>query len=588
MRISFFHLHVELLVPDNLADLFRDFFRLTECPAAEADTVARVSERPGEGYEVFIDDGTCGLAPDAAIAMQKLLVGLRKRAAATDPGQLLRASAVGWGDRSILIVGDVTDAGDVAAWLVGRGFSYLSQGFVRIAAAPDLIEGAAGPMAIGRRGIEELGALEPLRERPSLGMPSGILVQPDPGWAAFENPSRCALVLHIRRLKEGALQISEGDADALPSRLAWLSGQDAAADAARDRAAGALAASVPVLAMTYTSLLAGNDTVDTLLRLIVEEAMTKARVGALLRVMRPSAPAADPQAMPPATRRSRSAKPRLTIGMATYDDFDGVYFSVQALRMYHPEVADQAEIIVIDNNPAGVSARFLKDLDLKIENYRYIPETGRVGSAVRDRIFAEAEGDIVLCMDCHVLFERGSIAALLDFFERNPETNDLIQGPIVWDNLTEWSAYWEPVWSSGMFGLWAANPAADDPRGPAFEIPMQGLGVFACRRAAWPGFHPQFRGFGGEEGYIHEKFRKRGDRVLCLPGLRWLHRFSRPMGVRYPINWEDRIRNYLLGRRELGIPEDDVLAHMRDYLGADYVNALLSSSGLALAEQTGE
>jgi hypothetical protein len=26
----------------------------------------------------------------------------------------------------------------------------------------------------------------------------------------------------------------------------------------------------------------------------------------------------------------------LTIGMATYDDYDGVYFTLQSLRMYHP------------------------------------------------------------------------------------------------------------------------------------------------------------------------------------------------------------------------------------------------------------
>lgn len=47
---------------------------------------------------------------------------------------------------------------------------------------------------------------------------------------------------------------------------------------------------------------------------------------------------------------------KLTIGMATYDDFDGVFFSVQALRMYHPET-EGAEIIVLDNNPEGAKAR---------------------------------------------------------------------------------------------------------------------------------------------------------------------------------------------------------------------------------------
>ena len=54
--------------------------------------------------------------------------------------------------------------------------------------------------------------------------------------------------------------------------------------------------------------------------------------------------------------------PKLTIGMATFDDFDGVYFSVQALRMYHSEVIDDIEIIVIDNNPASHHGKAIRNL----------------------------------------------------------------------------------------------------------------------------------------------------------------------------------------------------------------------------------
>ena len=92
---------------------------------------------------------------------------------------------------------------------------------------------------------------------------------------------------------------------------------------------------------------------------------------------------------------------------------------------------------------------------------------------------------------------------------------------------------------------------------------MQGLGLFSCRKAAWPGFHPGFRGFGGEEGYIHEKFRKLGRRCLCLPWLRWVHRFARPAGAPYPLRLRDRITNYLIGHREVGLDEAPVLDHFR-------------------------
>lgn len=124
-----------------------------------------------------------------------------------------------------------------------------------------------------------------------------------------------------------------------------------------------------------------------------------------------------------------------------------------------------------------------------------------------------------------------------------------------------------------MWGFWAHEPLADDIDSAPFEIPLQGLGVFACRKDAWPGFNPAFQGFGGEEGYIHEKLRQRGDRALCLPFLRWLHRFPRPLGVPYSINWDDRISNYLIGFKELGLPLNKLESHFADFLTPEAVKA---------------
>src|SRR5438477_12942369 len=95
---------------------------------------------------------------------------------------------------------------------------------------------------------------------------------------------------------------------------------------------------------------------------------------------------------------------------------------------------------------------------------------------------------------------------------------------------------------------------------------MQGLGAFSCLKQAWLGFQPGFRGFGGEEGYIHEKFRQAGRRCLCLPWLRWMHRFGRPRGVPYRLTVEDKLRNYVLGHAELGLDLAPVLEHFAAYL----------------------
>jgi hypothetical protein len=273
---------------------------------------------------------------------------------------------------------------------------------------------------------------------------------------------------------------------------------------------------------------------------------------------------------------ARRLQRRLTIGMATYDDYDGVYFTIQALRMYHHEVMEFAELVVIDNHPDGACANSLRALENAIDNFRYIPNTEVSGTAVRDKLFSEAAGEFVLCIDCHVLLIPNSLSRLLAYFNAYPETPDLLQGPLLFDGLNRIATHFKPQWCAGMYGTWAYDERGRNPNGEPFDIPMQGLGLFACRKSAWPGFNPKFRGFGGEEGYIHEKFRQRGARTLCLPFLRWLHRFNRPLGVPYRITWDDRFRNYIIGFRELQQPFDELLAHMTELLGPVESKRLLS------------
>ncbi len=270
--------------------------------------------------------------------------------------------------------------------------------------------------------------------------------------------------------------------------------------------------------------------------------------------------------------------PTLTIGMATYDDYDGVYFTVQAIRLYHPEIADETEIIVVDNHPDGPCAAELKALEKWVTGYRYVPFNRRQGTSVRDVVFHEAAADFVLCVDCHVMFVPGALRKLLDYFHGNPGTPDLLQGPLLYDDLRSLSTHMDRTWSAGMYGVWANDPRAADPVAPPFEIGMQGLGAFACRKSAWPGLNPRLRGFGGEEGYLQEKFRRAGGRTLCLPFLRWVHRFGRPMGVPYQNTWEDRIRNYLIIAAELGHDPSPALEHFRAHLGREPAERIIAAA----------
>jgi hypothetical protein len=277
-----------------------------------------------------------------------------------------------------------------------------------------------------------------------------------------------------------------------------------------------------------------------------------------------------PEATPPGLPR------RLSVGMAVYDDFDGVFFTVEAIRLYHPELVDEVELIVVDNHPEGPAAEQLKRLEHKLPGYRYVPFRGYRGTAVRDLVFREAASELVACVDSHVLFLPGALAALVSHLDEHPD--DLVHGPVHREDGSIFATHFEPRWSEGMYGAWARDERAADPGHPPFEIELSGLGVFACRRDRWPGFHPHFRGFGGEEGYLHDKFRRKGGRVVCHPAAGYVHRFARPSGLPYVNTWSDRIRNYMLGWSELGLDTSPIEHHFRAFLGTEVAIPLLGAA----------
>ncbi len=266
-----------------------------------------------------------------------------------------------------------------------------------------------------------------------------------------------------------------------------------------------------------------------------------------------------PEMTPPSDRR------RMCVGMATFDDFDGVWFTIQAIRMFHSEVADELAFLVIDNHPEGPVASQLKELDRLVPSLRYIPFRGYRGTAVRDLVFREANADIVCCVDSHVLLRPGALAAVLSWFDEHPDSRDLLQGPLLDDTLDgPIATHFDPVWGANMYGQWGLDQRIMAPDPEPFEIGMQGLGVFACRREGWPGINPRFRGFGGEEGYLHEKVRRAGGRIICHPSFAWAHRFTRPHGAPYGTTWEAVLRNYLIGWGELGWDTTGVEDHFRE------------------------
>lgn len=293
----------------------------------------------------------------------------------------------------------------------------------------------------------------------------------------------------------------------------------------------------------------------------------------------------------------------LTIGMAVCEDYDGWYFSTQDIRLQHPEVADRLSFLVVDNRPDGAEGTAIRQKIRGVDGEGNIRETDGTGwipraryiampeiqgtSAVRDRIFKEATTDAVLVIDAHVLLEKGSLARLLRWFDDNPDSPDLIHGPMLDDFLPHVHAtHMVPEWGSDlMFGRWAVDSDLTRIDAPVKEIPMHGLGLFACRRDAWPGFPPHLKGFGGEEGNIHEAFRQRGGRVLCHPGVRWLHRFDRPRFADRPASapydclLQDKLWNYLVWARWLDRPHDVIVDQFHSKLSQRAVGKIVQAVG---------
>lgn len=362
-----------------------------------------------------------------------------------------------------------------------------------------------------------------------------------------------------------------------------------------------------------------------------------------------------------------SVLPTLTIGLPTYDDFDGVFFTVESILMHHSLDLEGCQLIVVDNNPDSKKGQRTKTF---MESWiipgvkhwgieaKYVPFSQKIGTAAaKQAVIDHATRDAVLVMDSHVLLYPDSIGRLRRFYYDNPDTRNLYTGPLFYANLRSSATHFDNVWSGEMWGVWghawmhdcgyvftvtqgnmpdangkpryrlicvplfkedtiqikplSACPKCgkplpqpgkypwenhepilagyncidtsppmlphDAPTGiGAFEVPANGMGLFSCRRDAWQGFNPHFTGFGGEEYYIHHKFKQAGHGCYNLPWLRWVHRFSdsEVSPIPYPLTVWHKVRNYVIGFQELGLDLTPIYQHfVRDRNGKQRLNS---------------
>ena len=321
---------------------------------------------------------------------------------------------------------------------------------------------------------------------------------------------------------------------------------------------------------------------------------------------------------------------KLTIGMAHYEDSDLLWATIQSLKVHHKILEKDVEIVIVDNGPNSanendVHGRTVKNIAYWLGNKGNVVFRPDLSGTTQPRqhIFDIAKGDFVLVMDCHVLLEPGSIDRILEMIDSGELEDDLYTGPIVLDDINRFQTHFNMTWGAQMWGQWGNAwqcPGCDqrfavmsegrlsrfitleidykriktcncNKRLPIcqqqnihqamadfgatilgvgnepFEIPAMGLGLFLAKRESWLGFNPDFRGFGGEEGYIHAKYKNAGRKTMCLPWLKWNHKFSQAKP--YPVSMFNKIRNYCLGFQEIGRDPEEMFDHFVSE-GVDY------------------
>jgi glycosyltransferase involved in cell wall biosynthesis len=229
-----------------------------------------------------------------------------------------------------------------------------------------------------------------------------------------------------------------------------------------------------------------------------------------------------------------------------------VFFTIQSLRIHH-EMKNK-EIVVVDNFGDDELAKFIKEKGGNTVRYERFTDVRGV-SAAKNRAIEIARGEFVLCMDSHILVRQGC-------FEYDPIGDDLVQGICIANDFSRYAITWLPEWRANMWGTWDWIPATEAMPITQNEIWGMGAGFFACRRDAWLGFNPAFRGFGGETGYIQEKYRKAGRRVWCYPNMQWVHYFCNTgRKIPFPVHMAERVRNYLIGFEEIGLDTMQIENH---------------------------
>lgn len=193
-------------------------------------------------------------------------------------------------------------------------------------------------------------------------------------------------------------------------------------------------------------------------------------------------------------------------------DLRGTLTTLQSLFFSQADALQSSEILVI--GPEAAQTELGGQIDHP--SCRFLRFPGVLTAAhFLDVAIGMASYQHVLCVQPDCLLGSGVIARLLEFYNLYSDADDLFQGPLISGQRM--------VLLTDPWQVELADISEKVVEGVPFQIKMQDLGVFSCRRDAWPGTQ-EFRTFDGS-GYVHERFAARGSKCVCLPWFKW----SRPL-----------------------------------------------------------
>ena len=250
---------------------------------------------------------------------------------------------------------------------------------------------------------------------------------------------------------------------------------------------------------------------------------------------------------------------KLTIGLANWDDPEGAWWTLSSLRLNHVPVTSQdVELLVVDDMPQPQVAL---QKTCSLANARYVHSgLGQGPARAKDKVWEHAQGDYVLLLDSHVLLQPNVVGYLLNAIVANTVGKNMWVGPLLNESGGMTATELLPELRGHFFGVWHTNL---DPA-PVREIHAHGSAFCFMQRKHYPFFSPYFKGFAGEEIYLHDKVRRNGGRVLCHRALGWVHRFDRfGRNITYTLSLNDKMRNYMIAAYEMNWN----IQQMREYFG---------------------